>query len=214
MKTETYTCGPFATNTFLLLDDEGKSCLLVDPGLECEELIERIVARRLRVVAIVNTHGHVDHGFGNGLAVRRLGAPLWAHAGDLPLLERLPKQAATFGFDAPESPRPARLLQDGDRIELGGESLLVLHTPGHSPGGICLLYEGKGDPFVVVGDTLFAGSIGRTDLWGGDFDQLARSIREKLYVLPDETVVLTGHGPETTIGEERRTNPFVRGETP
>jgi glyoxylase-like metal-dependent hydrolase (beta-lactamase superfamily II) len=214
MKTETCTFGPFAVNGYLLLDDAGAEAILVDPGMECEEWVEEVARRKLRVLAIVNTHGHVDHALGNAFAKERLGAPLWAHAGDLELLRHLPEQGAAFGFEAVSSPEPDRLLRDGDLLTLGGEGLRVLHTPGHSPGGISLCAEGGRRPFVIVGDCLFEGSIGRTDLWGGDFDQLAASIREKLYTLPDTTRVLCGHGPETTIGAERRTNPFVRGEAP
>jgi hydroxyacylglutathione hydrolase len=212
MKVETHTCGPFGTNCYVLLDDGGKSCLFVDPAMGCEEVVEGVAARGLEVVAIVNTHGHVDHALGNALAKERFGAPLWAHEADLPLLERLQEQGMAFGFRASGSPRPDRFLRDGDELELGGETLRVLHTPGHSPGGICLYRADGRDPFVIVGDALFEGSIGRTDLWGGDFEQLASAIREKLYTLPDRTRVLPGHGPETTIGTERRTNPFVPGE--
>jgi glyoxylase-like metal-dependent hydrolase (beta-lactamase superfamily II) len=213
MRYEIYTCGPFLTNGYLLLEDGGETCIFVDPGLECEEVLDGIVGRGLRVSAIVNTHGHVDHAYGNAAAIDRLGAPLLAHEADLPLLERMPDQAGLFGFDAPASPKPDRFLADGDTLDLGAETLRVLHTPGHSPGGICLVSEAGAPPVAVVGDTIFAGSIGRTDLWGGDFELLARSIREKLYVLPDETVLLPGHGPETLVGRERATNPFVRGDS-
>lgn len=212
MRYETHTLGPFGTNSYVLLDDPGEACILVDPGLDCESLLDELARRGVPVTAIVNTHCHVDHAYGNGEAIARLGAPLLVHQDDLPLLQRMPDQAKLFGFDSPESPAPDRFLADGDTVELGAETLRVLHTPGHSPGGICLLAESGSPRVAVVGDTIFAGSIGRTDLWGGDHELLARSIREKLYTLPPETILLPGHMGETTVGREAASNPFVRAE--
>jgi len=205
MNVETYARGPFLTNTFLLLDDEGRRGFLVDPTLEIEDLAEEFDRRGLELQAVVNTHCHLDHSYGNRFFCERFGAPLWAHHDDLPLLQNMAKQAVMFGFDPVTSPEPDRFLEEGETIALGGDRLTVLHTPGHSPGGICLATDG----LVVVGDTLFAGSIGRTDLWGGSFPTLRDSIREKIFTLPDTTRVLPGHGPETTVGAERRGNPFV-----
>jgi hydroxyacylglutathione hydrolase len=133
------------------------------------------------------------------------------HAKELPLYDNLPGQAAAFGFPAPEVVPTEHLLHDGETLTIGGESLLVRHCPGHSPGHVVLIREDPVELLAVVGDVLFAGSVGRTDLWGGSFEQLERSIREVLYRLPDATRVVPGHGPETTIGTEKASNPFVPG---
>jgi len=154
---------------------------------------------------IVNTHCHCDHCGGNAPLLEKTGAELAIHREDLPLLRSMELQARMFGVDVEPSPDPNRFLNEGDRIEVGGASFRVVHAPGHSPGHIVLV----GDGVVFCGDVLFQGSIGRTDLPGGDYHQLLASIRDKLLVLPDETVAYTGHGPSTTIGDERRTNPFL-----
>lgn len=208
LKIEAHARGPFATNTYLVLDEEGGRGYVVDPTMEAEDVLESVVSRDIEVLAVVNTHGHLDHVFLNAAFCRRLDAPLWVHEADLPLLREVGTQASLFGLEAPEAVEPARFLVEGDLLSLGEESLRVLHTPGHSPGGICLVGPGA----VIAGDALFAGSVGRTDLWGGDFPTLRLSIREKIFVLPDDTRVLPGHGPETTVGRERRANPFVGEE--
>jgi len=188
-------------NCFVLR--EADEVLVVDPGEAAPEVLRAIEGRTVR--AIVNTHAHADHCGGNAELVRRTGAPLLCHGQDLPLLRTIEQQGMMFGVPFPPSPEPDRLLEEGDTVEVGSARLRVLHTPGHSPGHIVLV----GDGFVITGDVLFAGSIGRTDLPGGSYEQLLQSIRDKLMPLPDETVVYSGHGPATTIGEERRTNPFL-----
>lgn len=192
---------PFVANCFVLR--EADEVLVVDPGEAAPEVLRAIEGRTVR--AIVNTHAHADHCGGNAELVRRTGAPLLCHGQDLPLLRTIEQQGMMFGVPFPPSPEPDRLLEEGDTVEVGSARLRVLHTPGHSPGHIVLV----GDGFVITGDVLFAGSIGRTDLPGGSYEQLLQSIRDKLMPLPDETVVYSGHGPATTIGEERRTNPFL-----
>lgn len=194
---------PFVTNCFVLR--EGDEALVVDPGDVSPELLRAIEGRTVR--AIVNTHCHCDHCGGNAELVERTGAPLLCHREDLPLLHILEQQGIMFGVPFPPSPDPDKFLDEGDTVEVGGESLRVLHTPGHSPGHIVL--EGKG--YIVSGDVLFAGSIGRSDLPGGDPEQLLNSIRAKLLPMPDDTVVYCGHGTATTIGDERRMNPFLVG---
>lgn len=192
---------PFMMNCFVIRDRD--EAIIVDPGETEPALLQAISDCRVR--AIVNTHGHCDHCGGNAELMARTGAPLLCHREELPLLRTIQQQGAMFGVQCAPSPEPTGFLAEGDTVPVGAATLAVLHTPGHSPGHIALL----GDGFVIAGDVLFAGSIGRTDLPGGSHPQLLDSIRTKLLTLPDATVVYCGHGPSTTIGEERRTNPFL-----
>jgi len=207
VKVHAFTLGPIQSNAYLLADEATRETALFDPGMESEPVAEVLVRERLTLTAILNTHGHFDHVFGNAYFKAKTGAPLLMHRADLDLVKRLEEQSMYFGFRATPSPPPDRFLEEGDLVQVGGIRLRVLHTPGHSPGGICLVTEGT----AFVGDTLFAGSIGRTDLPGGSAETLLASIREKLMTLPDDTVVYPGHGPATTIGHERRHNPFLTG---
>lgn len=201
MEIQCFTVTPFQENCYVL--SHGGETIVVDPGEAAPELIAAIAGAK--VTMIFNTHCHCDHSGGNAELMKRTGAPLVAHEADLPLLRTISQQGAMFGVRVPASPDPDRFIEEGDTIDIGGAKLKVFHTPGHAPGHVVLV----GDGFVIAGDTLFAGSIGRTDLPGGDYDTLIRAIREKLLVLPDETRVFSGHGPATTIGAERRSNPFV-----
>ncbi len=194
---------PFVMNGYVIRD--GNEALVIDPGEAHPGLLKAIDG--YTVPAIVNTHCHCDHCGGNADLVHRTGAPLLCHEADLPLLRNLVMLGQMFGVEFPPSPDPDRFLCDGDVISVGSLSLQVRHTPGHAPGHVVLV----GDGFVIAGDVLFNGSIGRTDLPGGDYNQLLQSIKDKLLTLPDETVVYSGHGPSTTIGHERRTNPFLAG---
>jgi glyoxylase-like metal-dependent hydrolase (beta-lactamase superfamily II) len=202
--------GPLQSNSYLLADEVTGEAALFDPGMESEPVADVLARERLTVTAIINTHGHFDHVFGNAYFKAKTGAPLLMHRADLDLVKRLEEQSLYFGFRATPSPLPDRFLEEGDEVRVGGIRLRVLHTPGHSPGGICLVTDGT----AFVGDTLFAGSIGRTDLPGGSAETLLTSIREKLLTLPDDTVIYPGHGPATTIGHERRHNPFLTGRVP
>jgi len=202
--------GPLQSNSYLLADEVTREAALFDPGMESEPVADVLARERLTVTAIINTHGHFDHVFGNAYFKAKTGAPLLMHRADLDLVKRLEEQSLYFGFRATPSPPPDRFLEEGDEVRVGGIRLRVLHTPGHSPGGICLVTDGT----AFVGDTLFAGSIGRTDLPGGSAETLLTSIREKLLTLPDDTVIYPGHGPATTIGHERRHNPFLTGRVP
>jgi glyoxylase-like metal-dependent hydrolase (beta-lactamase superfamily II) len=202
--------GPLQSNSYLLADEVTREAALFDPGMESEPVADILARERLTVTAIVNTHGHFDHVFGNAYFKAKTGAPLLMHRADLDLVKRLEEQSLYFGFRATPSPPPDRFLEEGDEVRVGGIRLRVLHTPGHSAGGICLVTDGT----AFVGDTLFAGSIGRTDLPGGSAETLLTSIREKLLTLPDDTVIYPGHGPATTIGHERRHNPFLTGRVP
>jgi glyoxylase-like metal-dependent hydrolase (beta-lactamase superfamily II) len=207
MRIQSFTVGPLETNAYLVLDEESRKALLIDPGLESEGIYDVILEQALEVSAIVNTHGHFDHVCGNAFFQAKTGAPVLIHREDAAMMRQAAEQALAFGFQVPTPPPPDRLLAEGDEVAVGGHRLRVLHTPGHTPGGICLHGEG----LVFVGDALFAGSIGRTDLPGGSTEVLLASIRRKLLSLPDETTVYPGHGPTTTIGEERVHNPFLTG---
>ncbi len=200
-----FTLGPFEENGYLLVGPSGRAAALVDPGLESEVILDTIVDRGLDLQWIVNTHAHLDHVAGNRFFKDKTGARLILHAADLPLLDNLESQARAFGFEVPASPAPDEHFEDGTPFLFDGLEFEVLHTPGHSPGGVCLRLGDR----VIVGDTLFQGSIGRTDLPGGSMEQLVQSIRGKLFGLSDGTVCYPGHGPETTVGVERKTNPFV-----
>lgn len=203
-----FTLGPFQENAYLLVGPSGRRALLVDPGLESEGILETLQERGLALELIVNTHGHLDHAAGNRFFKERTGARLAIHPADAPYLERLQAQAAAFGLRAENSPAPDMALREGEPLSFDGLDFAVLHTPGHTPGGICFGIPGR----LFVGDTLFRGSVGRTDLPGGSWDDLRRSIRNKLFSLPGDTVCHPGHGPETTLAEERLHNPFVSDE--
>jgi len=205
MLVETLAVGPLQVNCHIVACPVTGEAMVIDPGDESQRIIKVLESHHLKVTAIVNTHGHFDHIGGNRALCGATGAPLMIHASDVELLRRAEQSAASYGLKTSSSPEPDRLLEDGDVVEVGTLRFKVLHVPGHSPGGICLHCDGE----VFVGDSLFAGSIGRTDLPGGDYDTLINAIRSKLWRLGDDTVVYSGHGPDTTIGRERRTNPFV-----
>jgi glyoxylase-like metal-dependent hydrolase (beta-lactamase superfamily II) len=192
-------------NCYILGCEETNAAAVIDPGGDVDKILLALTDASLKVEHIINTHGHFDHVSGNKRLKDATGATLWIHALDAPMLNQLSASAVSFGLSVENSPPPDQFLEDGTTIVFGGISLKAIHTPGHSPGGVALLV----DDCLFVGDTLFAGSIGRTDLYGGDFDTLLASVRNKLFRLADDTRVFTGHGPETTIGREKRYNPFV-----
>jgi len=197
--------GPLENNTYILACQSTRHCAIVDVGFEAEVVIRKVRGAGLDVRLLLNTHAHYDHVAGMRAVQDELGGEYWLHPADRPLLERLSEQGAAFGFPAAAPPRDVHDLEDGQRITLGDEQLEVIHTPGHSPGGVC--FRRSGD--LWVGDTLFAGSVGRTDLPGASFEQLERSIRNRIFPLGDDVRCLPGHGAATTVGEERRHNPFV-----
>lgn len=210
MRVTAFELGPFLARSVVLEAEDSSGAVLVDPGFDVEVVLEEVQRRRVPVTAIVLTHAHLDHAYGAAEAKRAFpSAPLLLHRDDLPLLRNLAMQATMFGFPAPEEVREDGELRDGDTVTVGNESVLVRHTPGHSPGHVVLIATATTPPVAVVGDVLFAGSIGRTDLWGGSLPALERSIREVLYRLPGETRVVPGHGPDTTVAVEMATNPFV-----
>jgi len=200
--------GPLQVNCFIVHGSQTREAMIIDPGEEGERILHYAQQEKLTIRSVLNTHGHFDHIGANQKVVQKTGAELMIHADDLPLLKNATRHADVYGLSVAASPDPDRLLAQGETFRVGELSFSVFHVPGHSPGSICLLCDGH----LFVGDVLFSGSIGRTDLPGGDFDSLVEGIRERLFTLPDETVVHPGHGPDTTIGAERRMNPFV-GDT-
>lgn len=202
---KTLAVGPIQANCHILGCEETLDAAVIDPGDEPDRILHSLAESSLTAKLIINTHGHFDHVGANKRLKEVTGAPILIHSLDAPMLDQLSSSAAAWGFTADDSPKPDKELNDGDEIEIGHTTLKVIHTPGHTPGGVSLYAP----DFVFVGDTLFAGSIGRTDFPGGSFKTLKESIRKKLFGLGDHVKVYTGHGPSTTIGEERRANPFV-----
>lgn len=199
--------GELKVNCYLLGCQLTGQAMVIDPGGQAQRILEILEEKKLTLKMVLNTHGHFDHVGGNAQLVEATGADLLIHEADLPILQGASEHAAYFGCQPIKpSPEPTRFLRDGELIELGECRFQVIHVPGHSPGGICLLGEGR----LFSGDSLFAGSIGRTDLPSGDQGALMKALRERILPLPDELLVCPGHGPETTIGRERRSNPYLR----
>ena len=206
-----FTFNPFQENTYVVYDETGE-CVIFDPGCydaaEKEELRTYLTGHGLTPVRLINTHCHIDHVFGNRFVAETYDLPLEIHRGEIPVLESLPQTAAFFGIRLPEpSPSAGKFIEDGDWVEFGTTRLQAILTPGHSPASLSFYCEK--DRFVIAGDVLFLQSIGRTDLPGGDFDTLIRSITERLFPLGDDVRVYPGHGPATSIGYEKIHNPFV-----
>jgi glyoxylase-like metal-dependent hydrolase (beta-lactamase superfamily II) len=198
------------TCTIVACPETGEG-IVIDPGDEAERILEELRALGVTAVSIVHTHAHFDHVLGAPALAAATKADVALHREDLWLHEQVPVQLQLFGFAPAAAPAaPRRLLDGGEVLPFGRREARVLHTPGHTPGSVCVYVEGAGErPILFSGDTLFSGSIGRTDLWGGDHGQIVESIRGPLFDLPDDTLVVPGHGPETSIGFEREDNPFV-----
>lgn len=213
IEVKTFTFNAFQENTYLLIDTSTKACIIIDPGnsnpSEDNTLLSYITDEGLTPIRLINTHCHIDHVLGNHLIADRYGLPLEAHEGEIPVLEANIKVAQMYGVPYTQSPQIASFLKEDTSFIFGEQEVHILFTPGHSPASICLSIPAQ--KILIGGDVLFNGSIGRTDLPGGNFDTLLESIRTQLYVLDDETIVYSGHGRSTMIGHEKRTNPFVQG---
>jgi glyoxylase-like metal-dependent hydrolase (beta-lactamase superfamily II) len=205
---ETIPVGPLQCNCTILGDLVSRKAIVVDPGGDSEILLERLVELNLQVERIIHTHAHLDHFLASGKMKEATGAKLALHREDLFLWDMLEDQCRMFGIPFEPSPPPDQWLENEEEINLNDIQGKALHTPGHTPGSMCFLFESQ--KLLIAGDTLFQGSIGRTDLWGGDFKKIEKSIQEKLYTLDEETSVITGHGESTSIGHEMRDNSFVR----
>jgi len=206
---ETIPVGPLQCNCTILGDLVSRKAIVVDPGGDAEILLERLVELNLQVERIIHTHAHLDHFLASGKMKEATGAKLALHREDLFLWDMLEDQCRMFGIPFEPPPPPDQWLENEEEIDLNDLQGKALHTPGHTPGSMCFLFESQ--KLLIAGDTLFQGSIGRTDLWGGDFKKIEKSIQEKLYTLDEETSVITGHGESTSIGHEMRANSFVRG---
>jgi len=200
--------GALQCNCSILGDQTSGEAIVVDPGDDIPRIVALLQKHRLTVKQILITHAHIDHIAGAAKLKQLTGAPILYNQRDLPLVKSMDMQAGWLGVATPEVHPPDDTLDDGRQIAIAGLTGSILHTPGHTQGSVCLHLPGEN--LLLAGDTLFAGSVGRTDLPGGDGPMLIRSIHERLLTLPDETIVLPGHGPKTTIGEERQSNPFLR----
>jgi hydroxyacylglutathione hydrolase len=205
---ESFPVGPLRCNCTILGDEVTHEAVVVDPGDNIPEILSRLQKHGLSLRQIVITHAHIDHVGGSALLKQATGAPVFLNQQDLGLLGAMEIQAGWLGIPTPEVASPDASAEDGLTVGLATLPAEVIHTPGHTPGSICLLFAQQ--HLLLAGDTLFAGSIGRTDLPGGDGRQILRSLRDRLMVLPDTTRVLPGHGPDTTIGEEKQSNPFLQ----
>ena len=205
-----FTFNPFEENTYLLYD-ETKECVIIDPGCynthEQQELVDFIKSEELNPVKLLNTHCHIDHVFGNAFVAKKYNIRLEMHKEDLQVLHSLPQVSHLYGLNMEESIEPSVFLNEGDIVKFGNSSLEILFCPGHSPGSIC--FVSKKDKFIIGGDVLFQGSIGRTDLPGGNHEALITNIKTKLLLLDDDFAVFSGHGQETSIGFEKKHNPFL-----
>lgn len=205
MKIEQLVVGPLGVNCYIVLCEDTKQAAVIDPGENAEKILREL--KGVNVVAIVNTHGHADHIGANARIKEKTQAPIFIHEADAPMLSDARLNLSAFMGEEILSPVADRILKSGDTIVIGGLRFCVLHTPGHTPGGICLLERDQS--VLFSGDTLFAESVGRTDFPGGSMAQLVEAVQNKLMILPDDTKVLPGHGPATTIGHERSHNPFL-----
>jgi glyoxylase-like metal-dependent hydrolase (beta-lactamase superfamily II) len=205
MKYELVIVGALETNCYLVYCEETRACAVIDPGADPEKIISAVADLELKPVIVLNTHGHVDHVGGNSDIVRKYGVPLAMHAADAGMLQVSDYIELSLLLGARNSPPPDRLLAEGDEIAVGRITLRVMHIPGHTAGSVGFVAAGV----LFSGDTLFCGGVGRTDLPGGSWKDLERSIRERILTLPEETIVLPGHGPWTTVEQERDSNPFL-----
>jgi hydroxyacylglutathione hydrolase len=211
MQLQTFAVGPFQCNCSILGDPQTGTAVVIDPGDEAETIADALAQKGWKLTHVLHTHAHVDHVGGTTALQRAAGGKTWLHKGDQWLAENVAMQCALIGLPVPEAPHIDAWLEEGTRLPFGGDTIETLHTPGHTPGSCCFVLRAAGRQLCFAGDTLFAGSIGRTDLWGGDTAQILSSLKGKLLALEDGTEVIAGHGAATTIGRERRSNPFLTG---
>lgn len=204
-----FTFNPFQENSYILYDNT-KECIVVDPGCfnasEEEEIVHFIEENKLTPTQLINTHAHIDHVLGNSFICRKFNIGLYLYSSEIPMLEMAKRSSEVYGIPYNPSPEPSGFLEEGDQITFGESTLNIIFVPGHAPDHIALLNQEQ--KILIGGDILFKGSIGRTDLPGGNHNQLISGIREKIFTLDEDIVIYSGHGSETTIGEEKRTNPF------
>jgi len=205
MDYETIIVGPLETNCYLVSCPETMECAIIDPGAEPEAIFRLIAEKSLKPKVILNTHGHIDHIGANKDIKEKFDIPLYIHSEDSSMLKSVLQSEMGIFLGAKESPPADHFFEDGEEIDIGKSSLKVIHTPGHSPGSVSFL----GDGFLLSGDTLFYGGVGRTDLPGGSWQELVDSIKNKILTMPEEMIVLPGHGPHTSVGQEKRSNPFI-----
>jgi glyoxylase-like metal-dependent hydrolase (beta-lactamase superfamily II) len=203
---EGFPVGPIQANCYIVGDEVSKKGVVIDPGDEAERILNRIQEHGLTIEVIFNTHGHFDHVGANKRLKEATGAKIAIHPDDAHYLSKISQSAAVWGMHAEDSPPPDLLLEEGQTVEVDGLKFSVLHTPGHSPGSVSLVMPEE--ELVFTGDLIFAGSIGRTDFPGGDYNTLIQSVRQKIFTLDDSYRILSGHGPITTVGNERMHNPF------
>lgn len=203
---ESFPVGPFQCNCVILGCEETGSAVVIDPGEEADRILQSLAQRSLKTLFLFHTHAHLDHIGATDAIKKKTGATTALHEDDMILCENLHIQAALFGLPTPPTPAIDRFLKHGDSFTFGKERVEVIYTPGHTPGSSSFFVPGVG---LLTGDTLFAGSVGRTDLWGGSHPTLISSIKRRLFSFPDETAVYPGHGSQTTIGKERTSNPFL-----
>jgi hydroxyacylglutathione hydrolase len=214
MKTETIAVNPFEMNCYIYYDENSKEGVIIDPAAYIDsekELIENFIkGENIKIKYILISHGHIDHILGNHWAKEYFNVPVLMNKEDLPLIEHAPEQGEMFGVIFPDLPKPDKFINEDDTIKFGAAELKIVHTPGHSPGSVCFVDEKE--KIIFGGDCLFKGSIGRTDLWMGNTDVLLNSITQKLFKYSDDYVVYPGHYESSTIGEEKKNNPFLDGQ--
>lgn len=205
MVIKSFSVGPFPMNTYIVQQQDRNECLLIDPSDDLHILYDYIETNDLKPIAIINTHAHIDHIRFTSEIQKKYNLPFYLNDEEFPLLENLKQQGAMFGMETADPPNVTHPLYEADNFKVGLFSFKVIHAPGHSPGSMCFLFEDD----LIGGDVLFYDSIGRTDLYKGDYNLLINSIKTKLFILPEATRVHPGHGPSTTVGREKETNPFL-----